>query len=296
MNHAPAQEDKEGQKGTLYVVATPIGNLEDVTLRALKALKEVQLIAAEDTRRTGKLLKTYQIQTPLISLYDQNELKKSNYLISMMKRGMDIAYVSDAGTPGISDPGYILVSQAIANDVQVVPIPGVSAAIAALSVAGLPMDRFAFEGFLPSKMGKRQNFLVSLKEEERTLVFYESPNRLGATLIDLLEIFGDRKIAVFRELTKVHEEILRGFISEVIALLRGRTIKGEVTLIVAGKEKTDSYSYKGDDLIFRIYETLKEESNLSRLDKIKKIAGETGLSRRKIYQEVLKYEKNRPFS
>jgi len=209
----------------------------------------------------------------------------------MMKRGMDIAYVSDAGTPGISDPGYILVSQAIANDVQVVPIPGVSAAIAALSVAGLPMDRFAFEGFLPSKMGKRQNFLVSLKEEERTLVFYESPNRLGATLIDLLEIFGDRKIAVFRELTKVHEEILRGFISEVIALLRGRTIKGEVTLIVAGKEKTDSYSYKGDDLIFRIYETLKEESNLSRLDKIKKIAGETGLSRRKIYQEVLKYEK-----
>jgi 16S rRNA (cytidine1402-2'-O)-methyltransferase len=289
MNDVPMHGEKKNQKGILYVVATPIGNLEDMTFRAVRTLKKVQLIAAEDTRRTGKLLKIYQIQTPLVSLRDQNELKKSNYLISKMMEGMDIAYVSDAGTPGISDPGYILVNQAAAGDIRIVPIPGVSAVIAALSVAGLPSDNFTFEGFLPSKMNKRRNFLVTLKEEERTLVFYESPKRIGPTLVELLKIFGDRKVAILRELTKVHEEILRGSISEIIALLYGRVIKGEITLIVAGKQKA-STSTK-DELIYKSYEALRVETGLSTRDKINRIAMETGLSKKKVYQEIIKYEK-----
>ena len=199
-----------GRQGQLYVVATPIGNLEDITLRAIRILKEVRLIAAEDTRHTRILLDKYQIPTPLTSLYDQNEEKKSDLLLARLQKGEDIAYVSDAGTPGISDPGFILVRKAISLGIRVVPVPGSSALIAALSVSGLPMDSFVFLGFLPAKQARRRQLLASLKQEERTLVFYESPRRLLSSLQDIDELLGEREVVVSREMTKIYEEFLRG--------------------------------------------------------------------------------------
>jgi 16S rRNA (cytidine1402-2'-O)-methyltransferase len=228
------QNDLEAISGTLYIVSTPIGNLEDITLRALKTLKEVDLIAAEDTRRTKKLLNHYQIKTPLTSYFEHTSFKKAQSLISQLKRGKDIALVSEAGTPTISDPGYKLTKLAIENHIQVVPIPGATALITALSGSGLPTNSFIFEGFIPRKSGKRRNFFLSLKDQQRTLIFYESPRRLLSTLRDLLEVLGDRKIAIARELTKIFEEIIRGKTSEVIELLENKTIKGEITILVSG--------------------------------------------------------------
>ncbi|MBU0652528.1 MAG: 16S rRNA (cytidine(1402)-2'-O)-methyltransferase, partial [Proteobacteria bacterium] len=221
--------------GTLYVVATPIGNLEDITLRAIRILREVRLIAAEDTRRTRILLAKYGISTPLTSLYDQNEAKKSGLLIARLLKGEEVAYVSDAGTPGISDPGYILVREAVSLGIRVAPVPGASALIAALSVSGLPMDSFLFLGFLPSKSTRRRQLLISLREEKRTLIFYESPHRLLASLKDIAALLGDREVVVSREMTKVYEEFLRGPAGDVLNGLRNGTIRGEVTLIVAGR-------------------------------------------------------------
>ena len=217
------------------MVATPIGNLEDITLRAIRILKEVRLIAAEDTRRTRILLDKYQISTPLTSLYDQNESKKSGLLLAKLQGGEDVAYVSDAGTPGISDPGYILVREAISRGIRVAPVPGASALIAALSVSGLPMDSFIFLGFLPSKAGKRRQLLTSLRDEEKTLIFYESPHRLLSSLNDIAELLGEREVVVSREMTKIYEEFLRGPAGAVIAEMGDRVVKGEVTLIVAGR-------------------------------------------------------------
>lgn len=274
--------DKDSKKGVLYIVATPIGNLEDITLRAVRILKEVHLIAAEDTRRTRKLLYAYEIQTPLTSLYDQNEHRKSGFLIAKMVNGFDVAYVSDAGTPGISDPGYMLIRQTIENDIRVIPVPGVSAVIAALSVAGLPMDTFIFYGFLPSKSRQRKTLLQSLGDEEKTLVFYESPKRLISTLRDMHDVFGDREIAVLREMTKVFEEILRGTIHCVISKLNGRVIRGEVTLVASGRTKTPP-EY-GDDEIRSRFDKLLKETDLSRRDIIGKLTRELGVSRTRIYR------------
>ena len=204
------ENDGHGPAGTLYMVATPIGNLEDITLRAIRILQEVRLIAAEDTRHTRILLDKYQICTPLTSLYDQNEAKKSDLLLARLQKGEDIAYVSDAGTPGISDPGYILVRKAISRSIRVVPVPGASALIAALSVSGLPMDSFIFLGFLPAKQARRRQLLASLQQEERTLVFYESPRRLLSSLQDIDALLGERAVVVSREMTKMYEEFLRG--------------------------------------------------------------------------------------
>jgi len=276
--------DRDLKKNILYVVATPIGNLEDITLRAIRILKEVDLIAAEDTRRTKKLLRTYEIQTPLTSLYEQNERKKSDFLISKLKDGMGVAYVSDAGTPTISDPGYLLIRKAIENNIQVVPIPGASAVITALSISGLPMDAFVFHGFLPSRSPKRKSFLHSLKDEEKTLVFYESPMRLLLSLIDMKGAFGDRNIVVLREMTKVFEEVLRGTISQIIDRLQGRNIKGEVTLVVEGRGKISHEI--SDDEIFERFEQLRRDAEYSRRDIIAKIAAETGVSRKRIYRTV----------
>jgi 16S rRNA (cytidine1402-2'-O)-methyltransferase len=220
--------------GTLYVVATPIGNLEDITLRALRVLREVDLIAAEDTRRTRVLLAQHGIATPLTSLYEHNEAQKAPELVRRLASGANIALVSEAGTPLISDPGYRLVQLAIQHDVAVVPIPGPCAAIAALMVAGLPTDRFVFEGFLPKRPGKRRRRLVELQAEPRTLVFYESPRRIGGLLAELQRLWGDRQVVVARELTKKFEEILRGRLSDVQARLATRPPLGEVTLIVEG--------------------------------------------------------------
>ena len=228
--------DKDGPgKGVLYIVSTPIGNLDDITLRALNILKHVNLIAAEDTRRTRRLLSRFDIHTPLVSYFEHNELKRLDRLLSHLKRGKEIALVSDAGTPGISDPGYRLVQQTVERGIPVIPIPGPSAVIAALSISGLPTDSFTFAGFLPKKGGKRRKLLEKLADLDGTSILYESPHRLMRTLEDLLEVCGDRQIVIARELTKAFEETIRGSIREVINTLEGRRIKGEVTIVLAGK-------------------------------------------------------------
>lgn len=222
-------------KGMLYIVSTPIGNREDITLRALRILKEVDLIAAEDTRHTGLLLKHYGIQKPLTSYFEGNELKKRDFILSKLKQGDRIALVSDAGTPGISDPGFRLIQLAIENQIPVVPIPGPSAVIAALSVSGLPSDAFLFKGFLPHKSKKRRDLLNQLEKVRETLIFYESLHRISETLKDILEILGDREIVLTRELTKIYEEVLRGKVTEIQSQIGVRKLKGEITLLVSGK-------------------------------------------------------------
>jgi len=228
-------------KGTLYIVSTPIGNREDITLRALRILKEVDLIAAEDTRHTLHLLKHFGIQTPLTSYFEGNELRKKEFILSKLKQGDQIALVSDAGTPGISDPGFRLIQTAIENQILIVPIPGPSAAITALSVSGLPTDAFLFKGFLPHKSKKRRDLLEALREVRETLIVYESPHRLVESLEDILVVLGDREIVLTRELTKLYEEILRGKVSEIKTQIGERKLKGEITLVISGmrRKKTD---------------------------------------------------------
>ncbi|MEW6685606.1 MAG: 16S rRNA (cytidine(1402)-2'-O)-methyltransferase [Candidatus Edwardsbacteria bacterium] len=223
--------------GCLYLVSTPIGNLEDITLRALRILKEVNLIAAEDTRRTGKLLKHFKIQTPLLSFHEYNKEKQVGKLLEQWKDGKKIALVSDSGTPGISDPGYYLVLLAIQQGCQIIPIPGPTAFVSALIASGLPTNSFIFLGFLPTKRGKRERKLTELLEEQRTLIFYESPHRLLNTLDDLLKIFGERKVAIARELTKVFEEIQRGSLSQLMEHYRKKKPKGEFVLVIEGKRE-----------------------------------------------------------
>ncbi len=220
--------------GTLYIVATPIGNLEDVTLRAIRVLKEVDLIAAEDTRHTRKLLAHFGIATKLDSYYDEVEAEKAPLLVKELKNGKSIALVSDAGTPTLSDPGFRLVREAVLAGVSVIPVPGPSALLAVLSVSGLPTDRFVFEGFLPGKKRERRERLQRLRLEERTLIFYEAPQRLRATLQDMLELFGDRELVLGREVTKLYEEFVRGRISAAIAAIDRKEPRGEITLVVAG--------------------------------------------------------------
>jgi 16S rRNA (cytidine1402-2'-O)-methyltransferase len=224
----------ETAPGTLYVVATPIGNLEDITLRALRTLKEAALIAAEDTRHTRKLLSHFDIHTPLTSYYQHQQFRQAPALIRRMLEGADVALVTDAGTPGISDPGAVLVRQALDAGIEVVPIPGASAAISLLSVSGLPTDAFVFQGFLPVKGGRKRRLLESLAGEDRTLVFYESPHRLLKTLELMREVLGDRRCAVGRELTKVFEEVSRDTLGAVVERYRGRLVRGEVTIAVEG--------------------------------------------------------------
>jgi 16S rRNA (cytidine1402-2'-O)-methyltransferase len=220
--------------GLLYIVATPIGNLEDISLRALRILKEVDLIAAEDTRHTRILLNHYDIRTPLTSCHEHNEKAQAPKLIERLRLGENLALVSDAGTPAISDPGYRLVVEAVRGGIQVVPVPGPSAFAAVLSASGLPTDRFVFEGFLPSKKQERDTRLRALRSESRTLVFYEAPHRLKESLIEMRRIFGDRQIVIAREVSKVHEEFLRGTIAAMVSQLAEREVKGEVTIIVHG--------------------------------------------------------------
>ena len=220
--------------GVLYIVATPIGNLEDLTFRALRILKEVDLIAAEDTRYSRRLLDHYGIKTPLTSYHEHNEQSKARQLVERMQRGESIALISDAGTPVLSDPGHRLVREAIRSAILVSPVPGPSALVAALSASGLSIEPFAFEGFLPAKRKERREKLQSLRAEARTLVFYEAPHRLKESLEDIGAIFGNREMVLAREISKVHEEFLRGSAIDLIAKLADRDVRGELTLVIAG--------------------------------------------------------------
>ena len=223
--------------GILYLVSTPIGNLEDLTFRAHRILHEVSVIAAEDTRHTQKLCRHYQIHTRLTSYHDFNKEEKTPVLLELLQDDKSIALVSDAGTPLISDPGYYLVTRAIAINVPIVPIPGPSSLIAALSVAGLPTDAFTFIGFLPKKSAARTRLLQTLQEDNKTIILFETPHRIKATLLAIQEIFGDRRIVIGRELTKTHEEIIRGTAREILESNSSRVLKGEMTLVIQGKEK-----------------------------------------------------------
>jgi 16S rRNA (cytidine1402-2'-O)-methyltransferase len=271
--------------GALFIVATPIGNLEDITLRALRVLREADLIAAEDTRKTRKLLSAYDIHRPLVSLYDQVERQKSSLLISRLLAGKNVAYVSEAGTPGISDPGYVLINCAIENGIDVVPIPGPSAVVAALSASGLPMNSFVFLGFPPSQISKRRKCFESLRHETRTAVIYESPRRVIELLSEMYEIIGNRKIVVSRELTKVHEEMLRGDLKGVLEQLKASgEIKGEVTVILGGaQEHKPEYS---EEDILSLYSELVKNSSMSTRDIVISIAEKTGMSKKRVYSLI----------
>ena len=231
--------------GILYLVSTPIGNLEDITYRAIKVLKEVDCIAAEDTRHTKKLLFNYDISKPMVSYHDFNKMKQSPLIIQRLLKGESIALVTDAGTPCISDPGYRLITMAIEQNISVEPIPGPSAVLSALSVSGLPTDRFVFEGYLDGRSSKRQNKLIKLKDEPRTLIIFESPHRLKTSLEDMLTILGNRRICVARELTKINQEILNGNLEDILKIIESRNkVKGEVTIIIHGKPKIKHNKYK----------------------------------------------------
>jgi len=232
-------EPANGDHGKLYVVGTPIGNLEDITLRAIRILKEVDLIACEDTRRTQKLLNVYKIQTPTVSYHEHNEMTRAPELIIQMEEGSSIALVTDAGMPVVSDPGFRLVHLAVRHSIPVVPVPGASAFVAALAASGLPVDKFRFLGFLPSKKGERRKALEELKDATRTLVFYEAPHRLLEMLKDAREILGEREIVIAREVTKIHEEFVRGTTGTALEYLKRRPVKGEITVLIGLQAVSD---------------------------------------------------------
>jgi 16S rRNA (cytidine1402-2'-O)-methyltransferase len=268
--------------GTLYVVATPLGNLEDVTLRALRVLREVSLVACEDTRRTATLLKAHGITTPTTSYFEHNERWKGERILDALRAGRSVALVSDAGTPGISDPGYRLVREARAEGLPVIPIPGPSAVIAALSVSGLPTDRFLFVGFLPHKIGARRKVLQEIGGEAATLVIYEAPQRVLASLDDMVEVLGDREAFLFREATKVHEEYVRARLGEIRARLASRdTVKGEIVLVVSGAAVAPP-TESPEALFARL-----TAAGRTRREAVKEAARTLGLPAREVYRRVL---------
>ncbi|KIH77939.1 16S rRNA (cytidine1402-2'-O)-methyltransferase [Geoalkalibacter ferrihydriticus] len=275
---------------TLYIVATPIGNLEDMTLRALRVLKEVAVIAAEDTRHSRKLLSHYGIGTPLVACHEHNEEARSAQLLARLQGGESVALISDAGTPAISDPGFLLVRRCRAAGVEVVAVPGPSALTAALSVAGLPCHRFAFEGFLPPKKKAREDFLLTLRDEPRTLVFYEAPHRLQVTLEAVARIFGrQRQVAVARELTKKHEELFTGSAEEAIAHFADGAVRGEIVLLIAPAEKSAADI---EDVPTALARLCGEES-LPPSELVRRAAKATGVPRSEVYQEYLRWKNNR---
>jgi 16S rRNA (cytidine1402-2'-O)-methyltransferase len=276
--------------GILYIVATPIGNLEDITLRALRVLKEVDVIAAEDTRHTQILLSRHDIHTPLTSYHEHNEKTKAQELVTRLARGQNIALVSDAGTPAISDPGFRLVVQAIRAGVRIIPIPGASALTAVLSASGLPTDRFVFEGFLPAKKRQRRERLQTLRDESRTLIFYEAPHRLKDALGDIHELLGNRQAVLAREVSKIHEEFLRGPVSELVHALGSGDIRGEVTLIISGAAAP--HRVDADRLQAEIRQ-LKDRG--LRVKEIAEVLGEKfGYPKKEIYRLALLGEKVSP--
>jgi 16S rRNA (cytidine1402-2'-O)-methyltransferase len=269
----------------LFVVSTPIGNLEDITFRAIRVLKEVKLIAAEDTRKTRTLLAKYNIKTPTTSYHEHNKLTKLDYILDTLEED-DVALVSDAGTPGISDPGYELIKAAILRQKQVVPVPGPSALVSALIVSGLPAGSFCYLGFLPHRAHERRKLLLNKASESSTLIVFESPHRLSAALKDILEIFGDRPCAICRELTKIHEDIFRGNISD--ALQHYVNPRGEFTLVISGKIETAA----SPDLLELDMKMLNlKKAGLTAREALSHLGGETGLSHKELYNQWIKLKK-----
>ena len=287
-------EDKSGgaggalfknNRGTLYLVGTPIGNLEDITLRALRTLRDVDLIACEDTRQTQKLLNHHKIETPTTSYHEHNEMTRAPELMIRLEEGSRIAIVSDAGMPGISDPGYRLVGLCIRHNIPVVPIPGPSAFAAALVSSGLPTHAFHFWGFLPPKKVARRKALKAVADSPATSIFFESPHRILETLEDIQEVLGDRPAVVAREITKIHEEFLRGRVSELLQTLKNRlSIPGEITLLVAGEGQEHSTAVHSQPLKERVRE-LMQKKKLSRMEALKSVAKERHISKSQAYKE-----------
>lgn len=268
--------------GNLYIVSTPIGNLEDITFRAIKTLKEVDVIAVEDTRHSLKLLNHYGISKPLISYWSEKEKVRSEAIIERLMSGLSVALITDAGTPGISDPGAVIIKKAIDKGIKVIPIPGPSALIAALSVSGLSTEEFIFIGFLPPKKAQRQKKLRELALQERTIIFYEAPHRILETLSDIEEILGDRKSVLTKEITKLHEEVFRGNISEIIHTLKKRTIAGEYVLIVEGKKKETVSIEEALDEVWSLMKMGK-----GRKEAVKIVAEGYGISKKELYDKSL---------
>jgi 16S rRNA (cytidine1402-2'-O)-methyltransferase len=267
---------------TLYIVSTPIGNLEDITMRAVRVLKEVTVIACEDTRQTRKLLEHYGVRTPLLSYHEHNERQRAAELIGRLRGGESVALVSDAGTPLVSDPGYRLVSAAIAAGIAVIPVPGASAALGALAGSGLATDAFRFCGYLPARSGQRRKALEALRSENCTLIFYEAPHRILETLKDVEAVYGSRPVVVARELTKLHEEFLRGPAAEVRAQLAARAaVKGEITLLIGKGNAAEAPAAPVEEAVRAL-----EQQGLARMDAIKRVARERGLSKREVYKKI----------
>lgn len=280
-------------RGCLYLVATPIGNLEDISLRALRVLKESDLIACEDTRQSLKLLSHFEIHKPLESYHEHNELTRAPELVLKMEEGARVALVSDAGTPAISDPGHRLVTLCLRHHIPVIPIPGPSAIVAALAASGVPAEEFTFIGFLPARPAERRRALRKVSSEPRTLVIYDAPNRLRATLEDTLEILGNRHAAVAREMTKIHEEFLRGRIEELISELVERPPKGEITLLIAPLDEqaasTEQVRAARGSLSRRVAEIERAEG-VDRKAALKQAAKEFGLAKREAYKRLVAEE------
>jgi 16S rRNA (cytidine1402-2'-O)-methyltransferase len=276
-----------GPGSALYLVATPIGNLEDITLRALRVLKEVDLIACEDTRQTQKLLTHYEIHTRTVSYHEHNEMTKAAELVVDLEGGAKIALVTDAGMPGISDPGFRLITLAIRHHVPVVPIPGASAYLAALVASGLPTDSFRFSGFLPAKSGQRRKLLQSVSESPRTQVFYEAPHRILETLTDIVEVLGaDRHVVVAREVTKLHEEFLRGRAGEILEQLEARgDVKGEITLLIAKQDGSEPRAASPELTVAQRVREVMASDNLDEKSALKKVAKERGIGKSEAYRE-----------
>jgi 16S rRNA (cytidine1402-2'-O)-methyltransferase len=276
----------------LYLVGTPIGNLEDITLRALRVLKQVDRIACEDTRQTQKLLNHYGIATKTVSYHEHNEMTRAAELVKDLQEGASVALVTDAGMPGISDPGFRLISLAIRHHVPVVPVPGASAFLSALVASGLPTDSFRFSGFLPAKRGERRAALEAIRNSPRTQVFYEAPHRVVEALVDVVEILGsNRQVAIAREVTKLHEEFLRGRASEVLEALKSRdAVKGEITLLIGKAEAEDAHGVmdasSGCLSIRERVQQIVAKENLDEKAALKKVAKERGISKSEAYREL----------
>ena len=282
---------QSGSPGKLYLVGTPIGNMEDITFRALRTLKEADLIACEDTRRTQQLLNYYSIQTRTISYHEHNELTRAPELIIQLEQGSHIALVSDAGMPVISDPGYRLVHLAVRHNIPVIPVPGASAFLAALAAAGLPVDKFRFLGFLPSRKSARRKALEELKGATKTLVFYEAPHRLLETIEDVRDVLGDVPIVVAREVTKLHEEFLRGLVSEILGRLKKRPVKGEITVLVAPQLASLAQTTSTSPIREAVEQAMAAEG-LSERAALKVVARQRGISKSEAYRQL---QSEKPF-